>query len=105
MYNPISIPVIRQALNWHGLRTTSINRIDQIKKPNGTVITSYQIVCTHEQIRQFVGARTFKKSKLGKLGIAVQGCFCNDIHVFSTIHDTSTELFHIYINTTFKKRD
>lgn len=106
MHNPISIPVIRQAIKWHGVDPLSIRRQDQIKMPTGTLITSYVIELDPAALRTILKTKPLKRdSKVGRIATFIHDCFCDDIRVFDVIYNADLDRIFVYVNTTFKKRN
>lgn len=105
MYNPISLNVIRQAIDWHTPTAPQrIKRTFQQKWPNGNITTIYDLEFIPAQVLDAMGTCSLQwDSDLNPFVELLNGCFAGDCHVIEQHYDNPKNVVRIKLYTYFDK--
>jgi hypothetical protein len=107
MYNPISLNVIRQAIEWHtDTLPQRIKRQFQQKWPNGNITTIYRLYFPASKVADAIGlSDLICDQDLNPFVELLNACFCDDCHVIERNLERDTELVRIDLYTYFERKE
>lgn len=100
--HPVSLNVIRQAMNWSGFpQPIAIRKIDQKTQPTGAVWTAYRLEFRWSDLADIVEPRTASCvwPRYAALRERLERCFCDDVVVLGVSLDYRTKPVYATIIT------
>lgn len=91
MYNPISLNVVRQSLEWMGLpEPIVIHASRRIINAHGSLAHEYLAYFDAAQVQDLLAHWELRGSvELPEFTSVLNDCFCDDIHVVGSYYSTS----------------
>lgn len=103
MYNPISLNVVRQSLEWMGIpKPLAIKRhFGPFKWPNGNITTTYRLSFQPGDVQHAIGYGNLECDQdLNPFVDALRECFMEDMRIVEQHYDRESHEVWFLLNTT-----